>query len=108
MTAASPCPVIDALVEAMNAHDEERAAACFSSGATVRDGGLEYHGLPAIRRWMRDAFEKYDLHLEITDVAGHGQNWTFVARVSGSFEGSPVQLEHSVAIENGRMVNLEI
>jgi hypothetical protein len=53
MTATSDCPVIDALVEAMNAHDEEMLAACFSREAIVHDGGLEYRGPAAIRRWMQ-------------------------------------------------------
>lgn len=108
MTATSACPVIDALVEAMNAHDEEMLAACFSREAVVHDGGLEYRGPAAIRRWMQEAFEKYALHLEITDVSGQNRNWTFEARVSGSFEGSPVHLEHTVTIENGKITNLEI
>ena len=108
MTATSPCLVIDNFVEAINAHDEETLAACFSRHAVVHDGGLEYRGPTAIRRWMQDAFEKYDLHLDVTDVSGNGQNWLFDALVSGSFEGSPVRLEHSITLENGKIASLEI
>jgi hypothetical protein len=108
MTATSPCAVIDTFVEAMNAHDEETLAACFSRQAVVHDGGLEYRSPAAIRRWMQEAFEKYALHLEVTDVSGQGQTWLFEALVSGSFEGSPVQLEHIITIENGKIAKLDI
>lgn len=108
MTATSPCPVIDRLVEALNAHDEDTAAAYFTPQAVVRDGGLEYRGPAAIRHWMQEAFEKYALHLDVTNVSGESPNWTFEARVSGTFEGSPVQLEHRVTTENGKVSRLEI
>jgi hypothetical protein len=104
----NPCEVICGLVKAMNAHDEENLTACFSNQAIVRDGGLEYRGVPAIRRWMQEAFDRYSLHLDVTDVSGQGKNWFFQARVSGNFEGSPVQLEHSLTIEDGKIANLEI
>lgn len=105
---ATPSKLIDGLVEAINAHDEEHLAACFSHQATVRDGGLEYRGLSAIRRWIREAFDRYALHVNVIAVSGQGKTWFFHARVSGNFEGSPVQLEHSVTIEDGKIANLEI
>lgn len=108
MTATSPCPVIDRLVEALNAHDEDAAAAYFTPKAVVRDGGLEYRGSAAIRHWMQEAFEKYALHLEVTEISGPGPEWTFEARVSGTFEGSPVLLEHRVALSADKITNLEI
>ena len=104
----TPCEIISDLVEAMNAHDEEHVASCLSRQATVRDGGLEYRGSSEIRRWMQDAFDRYALHLDVTGVSGQGKNWFFQARVSGNFEGSPVQLEHSLTIEDGKIANLEI
>jgi ketosteroid isomerase-like protein len=104
----TPCEVISGLVEAMNARDEKNLAACFCRQATVRDGGLEYRGSSAIRRWMQDAFDRYALHLDVTEVSGQGKTWFFQARVSGNFEGSPVKLEHSLTIEDGKIANLEI
>jgi hypothetical protein len=104
----TPCEVICGLVKAMNAHDEENLSACFASEAIVKDGGLEYRGTPAIRKWMQDAFDRYSLHLDVTDVSGAGKNWFFHAQVSGNFEGSPVQLEHCLTIEDGKIANLEI
>jgi hypothetical protein len=104
----TPSEIINGLVEAINTHDEDHLVACFSHQATIRDGGLEYRGLSAIRRWIREAFDRYALHLKVTGVSGQGQTWFFHARVSGNFEGSPVQLEHSLTIKNGKIANLEI
>jgi hypothetical protein len=108
MTLESPCGLIDDLIQAINTHDEESLAACFASDAIVRDGGLEYRGTAAIRRWIQDTFEKYALRMELTEVSGAEHAWTFEARVFGTFEGSPVRLEHQLEIRGGRVVQLEI
>lgn len=104
----TPYDLISGLAQTMNTRDEENLAACFTPDAVVRDGGLEYRGANAIRRWIQSSFERYALNLEILRVSGQGRAWLLDARVSGSFEGSPVRLEHSVLIENDKIAVLDI
>lgn len=104
----TPYDLISGLARTINDRDEENLVACFARNAVVRDGGLEYRGFPAIRRWIQTSFERYSLNLEILRIVGDGRAWLFDARVSGTFEGSPVRLEHSVVIENGKIATLEI
>ncbi len=102
----NPYDLINGLVVAVNARDEEMLASCFAEQAVVQDGGLEYHGALGVRRWIQDAFDKYGLKLKVLEVSGEGDKWLFDAVVSGTFEGSPVQLEHSVVIRDGKIANL--
>lgn len=108
MTLENSCTLIDDLIGAINAQDEESLAGCFTPDATVRDGGLEYRGAAAIRRWIQDTFEKYALRMELVEVTGAADAWTFEARVFGTFEGSPVRLGHRLVICDGRIGLLEI
>lgn len=107
MTQTNPCLVIDEFVRAINTQDETALTACFAPGAVVRDGGLEYRGT-CVKQWIHDVFERYDLRLDVSDISGLEDAWTFTALVSGNFEGSPVRLEHNVTIADGRIELLEI
>ena len=92
----------------MNTRDEQTLAAFFAEHAVVRDGGLKYSGPAAIKCWTQNAFEKDALNLKIIEVSRRGEVWLFEALVSGTFEGSPVQLEHSLTIQNGKISSLDI
>ena len=92
----------------MNTRDEDTLASFFSEHAVIRDGGLEYSGPAAIKCWIQNAFEKDALNLKDIKVSGRGEAWLFEALVSGTFEGSPVRLEHSLTIQNGKISNLDI
>ncbi len=100
--------LISGLAQSLNARDEETLAAIFAEHAIVRDGGLEYRGAIGVRRWIHQTIEKYALNLQVLKVSGQDREWLFDAMVSGTFEGSPVQLEHSLVIEDGKIANLDI
>lgn len=104
----NPRDLINGLVGAVNAHDEEMLASCFAEQAVVQDGGLEYSGPVGVRRWIQNSLDKYGLKLKVLEVSGEGDEWLFDAVVSGTFEGSPVQLEHSVVIRGGKIAGLFI
>lgn len=104
----TPHDLISGLVENLNTRDEENLAACFTRDAVVRDGGLEYHGPVGVRRWIQRSIERYALRMRVLTVSGEGREWLFDAVVSGSFEGSPVRLEHCVTIEAGKIACLDI
>ena len=108
MKTLEPNELINGLVNAVNAHDGATLASCFDQEAIVRDGGLEYRGPTGVQCWIHNSIEKYDLSLEVIDVSGDGEEWRFDASVSGTFEGSPVQIEHSLTIRDGKIAGLLI
>lgn len=104
----NPQDLITALVRAINSGDNEALIALFSRQSSVRDGGLWYTGPTAIKHWIRDCIERYSLSLEILTVSGEDRSWLFEALVSGTFEGSPVRVEHRVTILGEKIANLDI
>lgn len=104
----TPQDLIAGFVRSLNARDEETLSAQFLEHATIRDGGLEYRGATAIRHWIQTTIERYAVKLKIVAISGTGNEWLFDAVVSGTFEGSPVRLEHSLTIKDGKIANLDI
>lgn len=100
--------LIAILVRAMNAHDGDAVAGCFADQAVVRDEGREHCGSPAIKAWITDAFQKYQFKVEVINANEVKEEIAFTARVSGSFEGSPIELLHQLSIEKGKIVSLTI
>jgi len=103
-----PQDLITALVKAINTGDKETLVALFTGQSSVRDGGLWYTGPAAIKHWIRDCIERYSLSLEILTVSGEDRAWLFEALVSGTFEGSPVRIEHRVTIQDEKIASLDI
>jgi len=100
--------LIEGLARNFNTRDEDRLAEIFTDSAVVQDGGREYRGASGIRHWIRSTITRYAVNLRILTVSGQGQSWLFDAEVSGTFEGSPIRLEHSLVIEGGKIARLDI
>lgn len=104
----TPHELISGFAQSLNARDERRLVSIFSRHAVIRDGGLKFRGLGGVRSWIQTTIDRYDLRLKVLAVTGHDQEWLFDAVVSGSFEGSPVRVEHCVTLEGGKIALLEI
>ncbi len=63
---------------------------------------------PTVKRWMKDAKAKYHHTAEPIAVSHHDGKTIVTARVAGAFPNSPLDLEHSFVVEDGRIVSLEI
>jgi hypothetical protein len=100
--------LIAILVRAMNAHDSDAGAGCFADQAVVRDEGREHYGPLAIKAWIADAFQKYQFKVEVINTNEVKEEIAFNARVSGTFEGSPIELLHQLSIEKGKIISLTI
>ena len=100
--------LIATLVRAMNAHDSDAVVACFTDQAIVCDEDREHRGLPAIQAWIADAFQRYQFKVEVINANEVKEEIAFNARVSGTFEGSPVELLHQLSVEKGKIVSLTI
>jgi len=99
---------IDLYVKAENSGDVEALSECFAPNATVRDEGRTYVGLAAIKEWKADTKKKYNHTVSPLEVAHRGARTILKAKLSGNFPGSPVTLEFSFVLEDGKIASLEI
>ncbi|WP_420992656.1 nuclear transport factor 2 family protein [Cupriavidus sp. 30B13] len=104
-----PLPgAIAAFFEVSNGADDALLAHCFAQDAVVRDEGHAHEGQEAIRSWLREARRQYAYRVEPLALSGQGAGVTVVARVTGTFPGSPVQLAHVFRLRGERIASLEI
>ena len=101
-------PVLAAMVAAHNAHDTAAFIACFTDEPIVRDEGQRYFGKPAVQTWFEDVTRKYDPVLNVTSMLVVDGEPVLTGRVSGKFEGSPIELRYYTAVEDGKIVALKI
>jgi hypothetical protein len=102
-----PLPV-DLYVKAENSGDVEALSECFASDATVRDESRTYEGLAAIKEWKAETKKKYNHRVAPLEIAHRDGKTVLKAKLSGNFPGSPVTLEFSFVIEEGKIALLEI
>jgi SnoaL-like domain len=92
---------------AANAGRIEEASACFSRDAAVHDEGQCHQGTSAIRTWIEETTRQYHPIVEpLRSEEKAGRH--FVTRVSGTFPGSPVELDYVFTLRDQQVVNLEI
>jgi hypothetical protein len=107
MTLTLP-PLLAALVSAHNAHDAAALLACFTDDAIVRDEGRTHIGHPAIRAWFEDVVRQYQPTLSVIALDSLDGEPVITGHVSGTFDGSPLQLSYYTGIEDGKIVALKI
>jgi uncharacterized protein (TIGR02246 family) len=101
--------VLDRYFAAQNAHDLVGLVACFAPDATVRDEGQDIVGTDAIRAWKAATSEKYRVTVEPLECRTEGNRTVVVARVSGTFPGSPANLTYRFELRGGEQIGtLEI
>jgi hypothetical protein len=101
-------PPIALYVEAENSGDVEAMSECFAPDATVRDERRTYKGLAAIKEWKAETKKKYNHTVLPLEVAQRDAGTVLKAQLAGNFPGSPVTLEFSFALEDGKIASLEI
>ncbi len=101
-------PPIETYVRAENAGDVEAMAECFAPGATVRDEGHYYEGVPAIKAWKAETKRKYNHTVTPLEISTSNGNATLKARLSGTFPGSPVTAKFHFALVDNQIASLQI
>ena len=101
-------PLLAAYVDSMNANDSTAFVANFAADAVVHDEGHEHRGTAAIKAWFENAHRKYQPKMEVTGATESGSDAVIAALVSGTFDGSPVELRHHLTIIDGKITNLAI
>jgi len=107
MTLSLP-PSIAAYFDFSNGGDAADIADLFTRDAVVLDERQTHQGYDAIQSWRRDARTKFDYTVTPASVSRKGDRVEVVATVAGNFDGSPVQLNHTFELVDGKIRSLEI
>lgn len=102
-----PEPVA-AYLAADQAKDPDLLATCFAADAWVHDEAHDYYGVDAIIDWKRDADTKYQYAVEPLATSVHESTFVLHARLTGTFPGSPVEVDYFFAIAGDKITELEI
>src|SRR5260221_7568334 len=105
MTTPQP---IAAYVRAANSHDTDSLLTSFTDDSRVTDEGQDYHGLDQIRAWSNKVNEQYYVALDILDCVEVGNETVWTVQVSGTFDGSPIQLPLHVTLRADKIAALNI
>ena len=88
--------------------DAGRVAGCFTENGVVVDERREHRGRAAIARWKTEVTAKYHYTSEPLSVDVAGADVTVIARVTGQFPGSPIELRYRFTLEGNKILSLEI
>ena len=91
-----------------NAHQAEGVAALFADDALVHDENADHRGRDAIRNWAASTYQRYGQALTPLDARDDGDATLVTAEVTGSFPGSPIQLQFRFVSRNGKISELRI
>jgi uncharacterized protein (TIGR02246 family) len=100
--------LIDTYVKAQNAYDADTALACFSENATVLDEGETLTGKKAIREWMEKTKKKYSPKFRPISIKENNKEIIMTTEVSGTFDGSPVNLDYHFKIKDNLIEDLRV
>ncbi|MET8086611.1 nuclear transport factor 2 family protein [Micromonospora sp. NPDC005197] len=101
--------VIDRYFRAVRDGDLDALVACFADTASVADEDRLYEDRPSIRSWAQRtmAASSYTAEpLRVTPQAG--DSYLVIARVSGEFPGSPIELRYRFTLRDDLIGALDI
>ena len=107
MPADLPAPIAT-YIGAANRGETEALAQCFAESALVRDEGKTIEGLAAIKKWMVETKQKYQHTIEPLASTQKDCKTIVTSRLTGSFPGSPIELEFVFTLEHDKVAVLEI
>ena len=101
-------PPIDVYFAAKNVNDVDAMVATFGDDAMVKDEGDTIRGRAAIRKWIDGNNAKYRYTVEVTGVSETAGGAKVACTLTGSFPGSPLDVEYVFGLNDGEISNLEI
>jgi hypothetical protein len=107
MSIQLPTP-IKRYVHIANSGMAEAVAECFAPDATVYDEGQTYRSLAAIKDWVAATKKKYGHTVAPLELAERGGQSVLKARLAGNFPGSPITVNFSFVLADGKIRSLEI
>lgn len=100
--------IISDLLSAQANFNSTAYASCFSEMAVILDEGETHKGRDEIRQWNDTTNAKYKTTLEPIDFSTSDKTSILTAKVSGTFDGSPVILKYHFELKNGLIEGLKI
>jgi len=100
--------IIETYFRASNADDIEGLVSCFSPDAVVIDENETHRGAAAIKAWAVNVRKKYEFKAEVLRTTQKAGAAVVTAKLSGTFPGSPVDLDFKFALEGTLISSLEI
>lgn len=101
-------PIVQAYINASNAHDVESVVACFADDAVVRDENATHRGKIDIEHWVTATIEKYKFQFKPLSTEERENETVVAVQISGTFPGSPVTLDYHFVIDAGNISSLTI
>lgn len=112
MKTSAPAPELPAVIATYwaeaNAGQCAAAAACFAPDAVVRDEGQSYTGPAEILGWIEQTTKKYQPKVEPLAVRTESGRQIVTTRVSGTFPGSPIELDYEFTLQKGKILSLAV
>ena len=94
--------------DAENRHAPELVNACFAADAVVRDEETTRRGIAEIQAWILETARKYQHSIEPLSSRPDGDGIIVRSRLTGSFPGSPVELDFRFVLRDARICELKI
>ena len=102
-----PTPIAIYITTA-NRGEKEALAQCFAESAVARDEGKTIEGLAAIKKWIAETKQKYQHTIEPLASTQKDCKTIVTSRLTGSFPGSPIELEFVFTLDHDKIAALEI
>jgi ketosteroid isomerase-like protein len=100
--------IIEMYFRASNANDVEKLVSCFSTDAVVIDENETHRNAAAIKGWSVNVRKKYEFKTEVLRAVEKPDAVIVTAKLSGTFPGSPVDLDFKFTLEGNQISSLEI
>ena len=101
-------PIIADLLAAQEKYDSKAFSECFSDDAVVFDEGKTHRGKKEVRQWNEMTNAKYKTKYEPLEVTTNRDKITLTAKISGTFEGSPIIIKYNFETKHGKITSLRI
>ncbi|WP_420149055.1 nuclear transport factor 2 family protein [Spirosoma sp.] len=99
---------IEGFVQAQNEQDFPGFTDYFTDNATVSDEGHTYSGKAAIKQWIQQATEKYQMQAKPIDYQQTGLKAVLTVEVTGTFPGSPAPMQYHLDLDGTLIRSLMI
>ena len=100
--------ILEEYFRAKNAHDIPAMTACFAQNAIVFDEGEELRGITVIEKWVAETTEKYRVSAEPIGLEEENGETIVTARITGNFDGSPIDLRFCFVLEGEKITRLSV
>ena len=109
MNTSMPKPV-EIFMETMNSADTEKLDSCLARDAVLFDPAEnnEISGINAIKAFVTDSKEKFDLCTTVIDVTSTAESTKVIALTKGNFPGSPQKFSYEFIVKHGLIQSINI